>query len=174
MKSATSLPVSLPIELKPSYLAAALIFLAIVGTAALVAWLPGSGWLRSAAVAALGIYGVALQRTWAQRSAVRAVVSFALRPDLTVTLVERAGRIVEGVVSGDSFVGAVLTTLVVSVQLSRWPRTVAILPDMLPAEDFRRLRVQLRLGRVPAAQTADATTESDAAVTGAAATPARR
>jgi Membrane-bound toxin component of toxin-antitoxin system len=170
MKAATSLR----IELKASYVAAALIFLAIVGTCALVAWLPGSGWLRGAAVIALGIYGIGLERTWALRSARRAIVDFTLRPDLTVTLVERAGRIAEGVVLGDSFVAAMLTTLVVRVPRARWPRTVAILPDMLPAEDFRRLRVQLRLGRVPPAQAAAATTEPSAPVSGVAATPARR
>jgi hypothetical protein len=165
---------SLRIELKASRFAAALVFLAIVGTSALVAWLPGSGWLRGAAVIALGIYGVALERTWALRSARRAIASFTLRPDLTVTLVERGGRIAEGVVLGDSYVAAMLTTLVVRVPLARWPRTVAILPDMLPAQDFRRLRVQLRLGRVPAAQAADTTAEPSAVVSGVAATPARR
>ena len=170
MKTGTSLT----IELKASRLAAALIFLAIVGTAALLAWLPGSGWLRGAAVITLGIYGIALERTWALRSARRAIVGFTLRPDLTVTLVDRTGRNVEGVVLGDSFVAATLTTLVVRVPPVRRTRTVAILPDMLPAEDFRRLRVLLRLGRVPHAQAADAAAEPRAMVSGVPATPARR
>ena len=160
MKTGTSLT----IELKASRLAAALIFLAIVGTAALLAWLPGSGWLRGAAVITLGIYG----------SARRAIVGFTLRPDLTVTLLDRTGRNVEGVVLGDSFVAAMLTTLVVRVPPVRRTRTVAILPDMLPAEDFRRLRVLLRLGRVPHAQAADAAAEPRAMVSGVPATPARR
>ncbi len=30
---------------------------------------------------------------------------------------------------------------------ARWSRTVLIVPDMLPAEDFRRLRVMLRYAR---------------------------
>ena len=41
---------SLSIELGTSRLAAAVIFVAIVATAAMVAWLPGSPWLRGAAV----------------------------------------------------------------------------------------------------------------------------
>ena len=154
VKTATSLPVAL----KASRLAAALIFVAIVATAALVAWLPGSPWLRGAAVIALGVYGTRLQRTWAQRSAGRAIVGFSLKQDLTVTLVEGGGRHVEGRVLDDSYVGALLTTLVVRVPPERWPRTVAILPDMLPPDEFRRLRVQLRLGRVPVNQPAAAAT----------------
>jgi hypothetical protein len=39
-----------------------------------------------------------------------------------------------------------LTTLVVRPDGKRRLRTVAILPDMLPADDFRRLRLLLRLG----------------------------
>ncbi|MEO8741345.1 MAG: protein YgfX [Casimicrobiaceae bacterium] len=162
------------IALESSRLAATLIFVSIVATAALVAWLPGSAWLRGAAVIALGVYGIALERTWALRSARRAIIAFTLRPDLTVSLVERGGIAAEGVVQGDSFVGAILTTLVVRVPPACRLRTVAILPDMLPAEDFRRLRVQLRLGRVPPAQPADATALAEARVSGVAATPARR
>lgn len=164
----------LAIVLKASRLAAALIFLAMVATAALVAWLPGSSWLRGAAVIALGVYGIVLERTWALRSAPRAIVGFTLRPDLTVNLVERGGRTADGVVLDDSFVGAILTTLVVRVPHARRRRTVAILPDMLPAEDFRRLRVQLRLARVPTTQPADAPASGDTLVSGVAATPARR
>ena len=62
---------SLSIELGTSRLAAAVIFVAIVATAAMVAWLPGSPWLRGAAVIALGGYGTLLERTWALRSAAR-------------------------------------------------------------------------------------------------------
>src|SRR4030081_663344 len=104
MKTATSLP----IELNESYLAATLVLLAIVGTAALVAWLPGSGWLRGGATIALGIYGIALERTSALRSARRAIVGFPLRPVLTVTLVDGSGAACEGVALGDSFVAAML------------------------------------------------------------------
>ena len=165
---------SLSIDLGASRLAAALIFVAIVATAALVAWLPGSPWLRGAAVIALGVYGMLLERTWALRSTRSAIVALILRPDLTVTLVDVSGRRFEGAVLDDSFVAALLTTLVVSVPPARWPRTIAILPDMLPAEAFRRLRVQLRLGPVPASQPGAAVTTQAAVVTGASATPARR
>lgn len=170
MKTATSLS----IELGTSRLAAALIFVAIVATAALVAWLPGSAWLRGATVIALGVYGMLLVRAWALRSARGAIVGLILRPDLTVTLVDASSRRIEGVVLDDSFVAALLTTLVVRVPPARWPRTIAILPDMLPAEEFRRLRVQLRLGRVAPSQSGAAVTAPAAGVNDVAATPARR
>jgi hypothetical protein len=170
MKTATLLS----IELGPSRLAAAAIFVAIVATAALVAWLPGSAWLRGVAVIALGGYGTLLVRTWSRRSAKSAIVAFILRPDLTATLVDGSGRRAEGTVLDDSYVAALLTTLVVRVPPARWPRTIAILPDMLPADAFRRLRVQLRLGRVSPSQPGAAATTAEAVVTGAAANPARR
>jgi len=170
MKTVTSLSV----ELGTSRLAAALIFVAIVATAALVAWLPGSPWLRGAAVIALGVYGTLLVRMWALRSARSAIIALILRPDLTVTLVDASARRLEGAVLDDSYVAALLTTLVVRVPPARWPRTIAILPDMLPAEAFRRLRVQLRLGRVPPSQPDAAITAPAAVVTGVSATPARR
>ncbi len=115
-----------------------------------------------------------LVRAWALRSAPGAIVALILRPDLTVTLVDVSGRRFEGVVQDDSFVAALLTTLVVRVPPARWPRTIAILPDMLPAEVFRRLRVQLRLGRVPASQPGATVTAGATVVTAASATPARR
>ena len=60
---------------------------------------------------------------------------------------ERAGRRIEGVVAGRLYVGAWLTTIVVRPDgKRRRARPLAILPDMLPADDFRRLRVLLRYG----------------------------
>ena len=70
----------------------------------------------------------------------------SLGPSRAVRLTERTGRRIEGIVQADSYVGALLTTLVVRPDGKRRLRTVAILPDMLPADDFRRLRLLLRLG----------------------------
>ena len=72
---------------------------------------------------------------------------FEVRGDLTrdrrapVTARALAGR-----VHRDSYVGAWCTTLVWRPD-GRWlSRAILLLPDMLPAEDFRRLRVMLRYG----------------------------
>ena len=55
--------------------------------------------------------------------------------------------ILSGRVRDASYVGAIVTTLTWRSKGALCARSVLILPDMLPAEDFRRLRVLLRYGR---------------------------
>ncbi len=95
---------------------------------------------------ALGAYGIALVRA-AQHSTRRAVVAIVLGADRNIAVIERSGRRTDGVVQDDSYVGSALTTIVWRSAGARRSRTIAILPDMLPAEEFRRLRVLLRLGQ---------------------------
>ena len=137
---------ALRISLGPSRSASALICVAWMATAALVAWLPGAVALRGALVIGIGAHAILTIRHWATRSASRAIIGVDLDSDRTVRLTERTGRCIEGIVQPDSYVGALLTTLVVRPDGKRRLRTVAILPDMLPADDFRRLRLLLRLG----------------------------
>jgi hypothetical protein len=141
-------PAILQIELRPSRAAGVLTLAAVVATSALVAWLPGEPWQRLLAVSMLGIYGIALVRAWARRSTSRAVVAIALDAHRRIAVVERSGRRIEGEVQGDSYVGSAITTIVWRGSGARRSRTIAILPDMLAAEDFRKLRVLLRLGKV--------------------------
>ncbi|HWZ70308.1 MAG TPA: protein YgfX [Casimicrobiaceae bacterium] len=137
---------ALRISLGPSRSAAALICVAYLTTAMLVAWLPGAAALRGALVIAIGAYAIKTMRHAATRSASRAIIGIELDADRAVRLTERTGLCIEGVVQPDSYVGALLTTLVVRPEGKRRLRTIAILPDMLPADDFRRLRLLLRLG----------------------------
>jgi hypothetical protein len=116
-----------------------------VATMALIAWLPGDAWLRALAVLVTGTHGLASLRMWALRISRRSIVAIELCGDAQVTLTERGGRRIEGRVGADSYVGASLTTLVVRRKGAFGSRATAILPDMLPGEDFRRLRVLLRL-----------------------------
>jgi hypothetical protein len=55
-----------------------------------------------------------------------------------------------------TYVGAWVTTIVWRPDGARWSRAILVLPDMLPAEDFRRLRVMLRYARSGDAQEAPA------------------
>jgi hypothetical protein len=142
MKEARALRVSLG----PSRLASALICISCLATAALVAWLAGAAALRAAWVIGLGAYAIRKMRHWAMRSASRAIVAIELDLDRAVCLTERNGRRIEGALQADSYVGALITTVVVRPEGKRLLRSTAILPDMLPAEDFRRLPVLLRLG----------------------------
>ncbi|HEY1436707.1 MAG TPA: protein YgfX [Casimicrobiaceae bacterium] len=140
---------ALRISLGPSRSASALLCIACLATAALVAWLPGAAALRGALVIGIGAHAILAMRHWATRSAPRAIIGVELDADRAVRLTERTGRRIEGMVQADSYVGALLTTLVVRPDGKRRLRTVAILPDMLPADDFRRLRLLLRLGHSP-------------------------
>ena len=143
MKAARTLRLSLG----PSRLASALICVTCLATCALVAWLPGAAALRVVSVIGISAYAILTLRQWATRSASRAIIGIELDADRAVRLIERTGRHIEGIVQPDSYVGAWLTTLVVRPDGKRRLRTLAVLPDMLPAEDFRRLRLLLRLGR---------------------------
>ena len=144
MKAARTLRLSLG----PSRLASALICVTCLATCTLVAWLPGAAALRGVLVIGIGAYAILTMRHWATRSASHAIIGIELDADRAVRLIERTGRHIEGIVQPDSYVGALLTTLVVRPEGKRRLRTLAILPDMLPADDLRRLRLLLRLGHV--------------------------
>jgi hypothetical protein len=135
------------VTLGPSRIAGAAVVLVFTATAVLAAWLPWPHSVRAVMVLALGAYAIVLARSWATRSTGHAVVAAAVGIDRRISLTEANGERVEGVVHADSYVGSMLTTIVVRLPARRRLRTVAILPDMLPAEDLRRLRVLLRLGR---------------------------
>jgi len=115
-----------------------------VASAALVAWLPLPMWLRFVAVVAIGLYGLWLTRWWAHRRHPGSIIGLDLSLDHRIVLVHKSGRTIHGAVLPDSYVGPLLTTIVLRPDGSRWSRSLAILPDMLPRDDFRRLRVMLR------------------------------
>jgi len=70
--------------------------------------------------------------------------------DRRMTVTDCEGRSHAGTILDDTFVGAWLTTIVWRRDGWPWwrPATgIVVLPDMLPADDLRRLRVALRYGR---------------------------
>ena len=141
-------PAALRVELGRSRLASAFVFVSHVATAVLVAFAPGNALLRAAAVIAIGVHALWTLRIWALRSASRAVIVVELSADHRAVLIERGGRRCEGLVQPQSYVGERLTTLVVRPDGGRVSRAIAVLPDMLPPDDLRYLRVLLRLGDV--------------------------
>jgi hypothetical protein len=85
-----------------------------------------------------------------------AVRGFELRGDLTIVVASGDGMACAGRVHTDSYVGARVSTIVWR-PFGRWrTRAIVLLPDMLPAADFRRLRVLLRYARSDVAQGAPA------------------
>jgi len=87
-----------------------------------------------------------------------AVTEVRLAPDLMLLVCMGDGRLVAGQVRASTYIGAWVTTIVWRPDGARRSRALLVLPDMLPAEDFRRLRVMLRYARsdevqdVPASQ----------------------
>ena len=127
----------------------ALALIATLGfaTCAVIATLP----IEPAAIglATIGVVTWAIDRIYvvALRQGPRAVRELELRGDLTVVVVNGEGAPCAGRVRNQSYVGARVTTLVWR-PFGRWrSRTILVFPDMLPAQDFRRLRVLLRYGR---------------------------
>ena len=83
--------------------------------------------------------------------------------DRRISVGDRAGGSLAGPILDDTYVGAMLTAVVWRDDGDPWwqpARTFLVLPDTLPPDDRRRLRVVLRHGR---AAGADATSAADAA-----------
>ena len=140
-------PPPVRIVLSSSYTALGLIGALSAATCAVIATLPLDPAVL--AFATLGIVAWAIDRIQvvALRLGPRAVRQFEVRGDLTVVIVTGDGNACAGRVHRDSYVGARISTLVWR-PFGRWrTRTILLLPDMLPARDFRRLRVLLRYGR---------------------------
>ena len=125
---------------------------AVTSTAALMAWLPIAASLRAAIVLILGAYGLRVARVWADRAAKRSVIEVLLSSDRRIACTDLEGSCVVGTVADDSYVGRILTTIVYRAPDRRRARTLALLPDMLDADEFRRLRTLLRLGTSPPAK----------------------
>jgi toxin CptA len=141
------LPPRLRLEPRPSRIACALISSACAATAVLVCMLPLPIW--AAAMSLALVASVAVHGFW--RCTGRGVPALLhVGADRRITASGRDGRSRDGVILEDSYVGAHLTVIVWRPdRLPAWERsrTILILPDMLPADDFRRLRVWLRYGR---------------------------
>lgn len=140
-------PPSVHVTLGPSRTAGVAAGIATLATLVLILALPLAGWQHAALCGLALAWGfvafllVALRRTRDATAALR------LAPDLVIVVQRGDGRMVAGHVRNSTFVSASLTSIVWRPDGSRWSRAILVLPDMLPAEDFRRLRVMLRYAR---------------------------
>ena len=149
-------PPPVRVSLSPSIIASTAIALLALATAAVVWVLPVDPAVTSLALVAIGVWAFDRIEVVALRRGRRAVRRFELRGDLTLVVVTGDGKVRAGRVHPDSYVGARLSTIVWR-PFGRWRRqAILLLPDMLPAEDFRRLRVLLRYGRSDVAHGAPA------------------
>ena len=140
-------PPPVRVSLAPSIAAAILIALLALATCVIVSRLPLDAAATAMIVVAIGVWAIDRIHVVALRRGPRAVRRLELRGDLTLVVVTGNGTAYAGRVHRDSYVGARLSTIVWQ-PYGRWRRrAILLLPDMLPADDFRRLRVLLRYGR---------------------------
>ena len=140
-------PPRLRLEPRPSRIACAAIAVGCAAMAVLMLFLRLDWWMTAAAL--LAIIGVAGRGFW--RCTGRGVPALLhVGHDRRITATARDGRSRDGTILDDSYVGAHVTTIVWRpdrASRSSPARTILILRDTLPADEFRRLRVLLRYGR---------------------------
>jgi len=137
------------VTLEPSRIGAASLAVATIATAVLLALLPGEAWLRAAAVVIGGAWGLGALRHATSIGMRRTIVAIELGADRRAIMTDRSGARIQGLVQAESYVGALLTTLVLRPDGARRSRALAIWPDTMPVDEFRRLRVLLRHGEAP-------------------------
>jgi hypothetical protein len=140
-------PPSVHVVLSPSRIAGACIGVFAMATIALTVGLPLEPLVQMAMIAAVVAWAGWSFQVDALRRGSLAVTELRLAPDLILIACMGDGLLVAGHVRASTYVGAWVTTIVWRPDGSRWSRTILVLPDMLPAEDFRRLRVMLRYAR---------------------------
>jgi len=118
--------------------------MATIVTAALLALLPGEVWVRGAAIVIVGTCGIHGLRRVGTIGTNRSIASIELGADRRAVVTDRSGCRIEGVIQPESYVGAMLATLVLRPDGARRSRALAIWPDAIAADEFRRLRVMLR------------------------------
>jgi len=140
-------PTRLLLHIRSSRYVVALIVVTHALTAGLLFWLPLSLGLRFVGPAVVAsACAVALRRVAGRAS----LASLQIGLDRRILITTRGGQQREGEVLADSYVGSRVTTIVWRPDGARIARTVLILADTLPADDFRQLRVVLRYSRSPA------------------------
>ena len=135
------------IVLHGSRAAVAATLLLAASTFAVIVTLPLPLWAFGVAFVALAGWTWHCIRDIGFRRGRRSVSALRLNGQRAVEVETVDGTRLVGSLRDDSYVSARLTTLVWRAEGARRSRSVLILPDMLPAEEFRRLRVLMRYAR---------------------------
>jgi len=150
------LPPALHVTLGPSRRAVAFVVGMALGCCAVLATLPLDPALIALAMLVTVVWAGDRVFVVALRRGPRASVALWLTGDRMLVVRSGDERLTAGYVRQSSYVGARLTTIVWRPDGARLSRAEWILPDMLPAEDFRQLRVLLRYARSEEADAAPA------------------
>jgi hypothetical protein len=140
-------PIQLRVALGPSRIAtSALATLALVAFVLLLI-MPAPAWTDALGFLALAAWAAHRIRLHGLRRARASIVEVMLSEDRGIVVRRRDGRLRAGVVLDGSHVHPGFTSIVWRPDGARLARSIPIVADMLPADDFRRLRVLLRYGR---------------------------
>ncbi len=145
-------PPSVHVVLAPSRRIAVGVCLASVATLVVLVALPLAGWQLFLAGSALAAWAIDAIRTVAWRRGPRAAVELWLAPNRLLAVRGGDGRLRAGHVRGSSRVGALVTTIVWRPDGAWTSRAILLVPDVLPEDEFRRVRVLLRYARSDVAQ----------------------
>ena len=141
------LPPILHVSVGPSRIAGAAISTMTLATLVVVLQFPLAPWQHAVICAIVLAWAwVAFERL-AVRATPDAIVQLRLAPDLLIVVTRGDGRLVGGHVRSSTCVSAAMTSIVWRPDGARWSRAILVVPDMLPADEFRRLRVMLRYAR---------------------------
>jgi len=141
------LPPAVHVTLSTSRAALAFIIAVALVTCMVVLTLPVDPVLSGLAMLGIVVWAGDRVVVVAWRRGPRATVALWLTGDRMIVVRTGDDRLIAGHVRAASYVGARVTTIVWRADGARLSRAEWILPDMLPADDFRRLRVLLRYGR---------------------------
>jgi len=150
------LPPAVHVSLAPSRLAVAFVVGMALGSCVVLATLPFDPVLMAFAMLVVVIWAGDRVFVVALRRGPRATLALWLTGDRMLVVRSGDGGLTAGHVRSSSYLGARVTTIVWRPDGARFSRAEWILPDMLPAEDFRQLRVLLRYGRSEDAQASPA------------------
>lgn len=135
------------VALRASPIAGVGVGIAALATLVLVLSLPAPPPLHVLGCAGVLAWAWESFRTVAMRTGSRTVEALHLGGDRLLVVRYGNGRQVAGHVRSSSYVSAALTAVVWRPDGARFSRAVLILPDMLPPDHFRRLRILLRYAR---------------------------
>jgi toxin CptA len=140
-------PFQLRVALRPSRIATLALAMLAALAVLLLLIMPAPAWTD--ALGALVLIGWAAHRIRLHglRCAPSSIIEVMLSEDRTIVVRRRDGGLRAGVVLDNSHVHAAFTSIVWRPVGARLARSLPLVPDMLEADDFRRLRVLLRYGR---------------------------
>lgn len=147
---------SIDVVFGPSLLAGAVTGIAALATLVVALALPAPPLVQAIVGAVILTWAWSTLRSVALRAGSAGVVALHLGADRLVVVRHVDGRSVAGHLRTATYVSALVTSVVWRPDGAWRTHAILVLPDMLPPEDFRRLRILLRYARSGVAEGAPA------------------